>query len=86
MKSFFIDDRIIGPRQPTYIIAELSANHHQDVDEAIELVEMAKASGADAVKIQTYTPDTMTIDCKSEYFNIGKGTLWEGENLLLRLS
>ena len=81
MKSFFIDDRIIGPRQPTYIIAELSANHHQDVDEAIELVEMAKESGADAVKIQTYTPDTMTIDCKSEYFNIGKGTLWEGENL-----
>ncbi len=81
MKSFEIDGRLIGPGQPTYIIAELSANHHQDIEEAIKLIRLAKDSGADAVKIQTYTPDTMTIDCKNEYFKIGAGTIWEGKNL-----
>jgi pseudaminic acid synthase len=64
-----------------YIIAELSANHNQDFNQAVMLLHAAKEAGADAVKIQTYTPDTMTIDCDNEYFRIGKGTIWEGKNL-----
>lgn len=71
----------IGLNHDTYIIAELSANHNQDVDQAIQLINAAKEAGADAIKLQTYTPDTMTIDCDNEYFRIGKGTIWEGKNL-----
>lgn len=76
-----IGDRMIGFDYPTYIIAELSANHNQDFDQAVQLVHAAKEAGADAIKLQTYTPDTITIDCDNEYFRIGKGTLWEGKNL-----
>lgn len=64
----------------TYIIAEMSANHAGSFERAKEIIHAAKASGADCIKIQTYTPDTMTIDCDNEYFQIKKGT-WEGENL-----
>jgi pseudaminic acid synthase len=71
----------IGEGQPVYIIAEISANHNQSYDEAVKLIHAAKEAGADAVKLQTYTPETITIDCKSELFRIGKGTLWEGRNL-----
>ncbi len=71
----------IGTPFPVYIIAELSANHNQDFNQAVELIKGAKEAGADAVKIQTYTPDTMTIDCDNEYFNIGEGTIWKGKNL-----
>lgn len=81
MKSFTIDGRPVGAGHPAYIIAELSANHHQDLNEAIDLIRLAKEAGADAVKIQTYTPDTMTIDCKNKHFRIGAGTIWEGKNL-----
>jgi N-acetylneuraminate synthase len=59
----------------------MSANHNQDYDQAIRIVEAAKAAGADAIKLQTYTPDTLTIDCDSKYFHIGKGTIWEGRTL-----
>lgn len=76
-----IDNRSIGIGCPVYIIAELSANHHQDFDQAVELIHAAKNAGADAIKLQTYTPDTMTINCRSEYFQISKGTLWDGKNL-----
>jgi len=75
-----INNKKIGAGQPTYIIAEMSANHNQSLDKAIKIIKAAKSSGADAVKIQTYTPDTMTIDCSNEYFQI-KGTIWEGKNL-----
>jgi pseudaminic acid synthase len=71
----------IGPLYPVYIIAELSANHNQDFTRAEDLIHAAKKAGADAVKIQTYTPDTLTINCRNEYFRIGKGTQWEGKNL-----
>jgi pseudaminic acid synthase len=71
----------IGALSPVYIIAELSANHNQDFNEAVKLIHAAKEAGADAVKIQTYTPDTLTIKCNNEYFRIRKGTLWEGKNL-----
>lgn len=64
-----------------YIVAELSANHRQEFDRAVELVKAAKAAGADAVKLQTYTPDTMTICCDNRHFQIGKGTLWENRSL-----
>ncbi len=67
--------------QLVYIIAEISANHNQSYDEAVKLIHAAKDSGADAVKLQTYTPDTITIDCDSDLFRIGKGTLWMGRNL-----
>lgn len=79
--SITINGRMIGPGQPVYIIAEMSANHHQDFDQAVKLIHIAKESGADAVKLQTYTPDTITIDCDNEYFRIGKGTIWEGRTL-----
>ena len=76
-----INNRRIGPGYPVYIIAEMSANHHQDFDKAVRILEQAKQAGADAVKLQTYTPDTMTLACDNEYFRIGKGTVWEGKNL-----
>ncbi len=76
-----INGRSIGPDHPAYIIAELSANHNHDFDEACALVELAKESGADAVKLQTYTPDTMTLDSDREDFVIGPGTIWEGRKL-----
>ena len=66
--------------QGTYIIAEMSANHAGSIDRAKEIMHAAKESGADCIKIQTYTADTMTIDCHNQYFNITDGT-WEGENL-----
>lgn len=75
-----IAGRPIGPGHPTYIIAELSANHNQDLQQAIRLIEAAKEAGADAIKLQTYTPDTLTIDSDKEFFRI-QGTIWEGKNL-----
>lgn len=64
----------------TYIIAEMSANHAGSIERAKEIIHAAKESGADCIKIQTYTADTMTIDCNNKYFNIENGT-WKGENL-----
>ena len=71
----------IGPGEPTFIVAEMSGNHNQSFDEAVKLVRLAKESGADAIKVQTYTPDTMTIDCDADVFKIGVGTIWEGMTL-----
>jgi len=79
--DFLINSRAIGNGQIVYIIAELSANHNQDFNQAVKLIHAAKESGADAVKLQTYTPDTLTINCDNNYFGIGKGTIWEGKNL-----
>ena len=75
-----IGNRAIGKGQPAYIIAEMSANHAGSIENAKRIIRAAKESGADCVKIQTYTPDTITIDCDNEYFQINKGT-WKGENL-----
>lgn len=71
----------IGAGYPAYIVAEISANHNQQYDEAVKLVAAAKEAGADAVKLQTYTPDTITIDCRNEYFKTRKATIWEGRYL-----
>lgn len=65
----------------TFIIAELSANHNQDFEIAVKTIEAAANTGADAVKIQTYTADTITIDCNNEYFIINQGTIWDGKTL-----
>lgn len=65
----------------TFIIAELSANHGKDINTAKDTIYAMKESGADAVKLQTYTPDTLTIDCDNEYFRIKQGTLWDGKTL-----
>ncbi|MFC1743999.1 pseudaminic acid synthase [Candidatus Riflebacteria bacterium] len=75
-----INNRKIGPDFPVYIIAELSANHNQNYEKAVALVQAAKKAGADAIKLQTYTADTITINCDNEFFKI-KGTIWEGKNL-----
>jgi len=81
MMGFTIGDRQIGAGQPVYVVAELSANHNQDFDQAIRLIQVAKESGADAVKLQTYTPDTITIRSDLEHFQIRGGTLWDGRTL-----
>lgn len=75
-----VGGRRIGSQYPTYVVAELSANHHQDFEQAVRILRAAKEAGADAVKLQTYTPDTLTIDCDNGHFQI-EGTLWEGRTL-----
>lgn len=80
MKTVQIADRLIGEGQPCFIIAEISANHNQSYEKAERLVRLAKECGADAVKLQTYTPDTLTIDCDNEYFRITEGP-WKGQTL-----
>lgn len=81
MCDFEINKRAVGPGYPTYVIAEMSANHGQDLSKARDLVYAAKAAGADAIKLQTYTPDTMTIDSEQPHFQIGPGSIWEGQKL-----
>jgi pseudaminic acid synthase len=80
-KYIEIQNRRIGTGHAVYIIAELSANHNQKYSEAVKLIEAAKSAGADAVKLQTYTPDTMTIKCDKAEFLIKGGTLWDGKTL-----
>ena len=75
-----IAGRPIGPEYAPYIIAELSANHNGKLETALKIIEEAKKAGADAVKLQTYTADTITLDCDSEEFQI-HGGLWDGKNL-----
>ncbi len=79
--EFNISDRKIGEGYPTFIIAELSANHMNDFDIAVKTIEAMADAGVDAVKFQTFTPDTITIDCDNEYFHIKQGTVWDGQIL-----
>lgn len=67
--------------EKVFIIAELSANHGHDINIAKDTIKAAKESGADAIKIQTYTADTLTIDCDNEYFKLASGTIWDGRTL-----
>lgn len=80
MNVIEIGGRKIGAGHPAYIIAEMSANHAGSLERAKEIIRKAKECGADCIKIQTYTADTITIDCHNSYFQIEGGT-WEGENL-----
>ena len=77
--SFFIEDFEIGGDE-VFIIAELSANHNGSIENAIATIRAAKRAGANCIKLQTYTPDTITIDSKSDDFKI-KGTIWDGDYL-----
>src|SRR5215467_14691065 len=79
--DFKIGNRPIGTGHSVYVIAELSANHNQDFSQAVSIIEAAKEAGADAVKLQTYTPDTITLRSDREFFKIRGGTLWDGRNL-----
>ncbi len=76
-----IADRRIGQGAPVYVIAELSANHNQNFEQAVRIVHAAKVAGADAVKLQTYTADTITLRSNKECFRIAGGTLWDGRTL-----
>ncbi len=80
-KIIQIGNKEIGGTNETFIIAEVSANHLQNFDTAVKIIREAKKAGADAVKIQTYTPDTITLDCDNPYFQITQGTIWDGTTL-----
>lgn len=80
MKNISIENRIIAKDQPPYVIAELSANHNGSLDRALKTIDAAKEAGADAIKLQTYTADTLTIDCDESDFMV-KGGLWDGFKL-----
>ena len=81
MNNFIaINGRKIGNNFPPYIIAEMSANHNGDINNAYKIIDMAKSSGADCVKLQTYTPDTLTIDSELSDFQLTEG-LWAGQSL-----
>lgn len=75
-----IADFEIG-KEKTFIIAELSANHGNDINIAMETIKAAKRAGADAIKLQTYTPDTITLDCNKDDFIMSQGTIWDGQTL-----
>lgn len=79
--QFEIGTRKIGPGFPVYVIAELSANHNGSYDQAVRIIEAAAAAGADAIKLQTYRPDTITIKSDKECFRIKGGTQWDGRTL-----
>lgn len=76
-----IQNKTIGDTFSTFVIAEMSANHLQNFDNAVKIIKEAKKAGADAIKFQTYTPDTITLDCDNEYFQIKQGTIWDGTTL-----
>jgi len=80
MNMINIGNRILGGKNPVFIVAEVSANHLQDYDLAIKTIDAARDAGVDAVKFQTYTADTITLDCDSEHFKL-HDTIWEGKTL-----
>ncbi|MEK9181239.1 MAG: pseudaminic acid synthase, partial [Patescibacteria group bacterium] len=76
-----IGKRAIGPGQPAFIVAEMSGNHNRDYNKALKLIDAAARAGADAVKLQTYTADTMTLNLKTDYFRIRADNPWKGRTL-----
>ena len=81
MAKIKINNREIGENTSVFIIAELSANHLHDIDVAKRTIKAIADSGADAVKLQTYTPDTITLDSDKDFFRINQGTIWDGRTL-----
>src|SRR3989338_8848097 len=84
VSKFQIGNRRIGDGEPVFIVAEISGNHHQNFDEAVALLRAAKEAGADAVKLQTYTPDTITLNSDREWFRVGgkeNPENWKGKTL-----
>lgn len=80
-KASELSSRLFSEESPVFIVAEMSANHLMSFDRAAAILKAAKEAGADAVKIQTYTPDTITMDCNSPCFQITQGTIWDGTTL-----
>jgi pseudaminic acid synthase len=80
-RPFQLSDKWVGPEQPVYVVAELSANHRGSFDYAVKVIEAAHAAGADAIKLQTYTPDTITLRSDQDLFRVGAGTIWSGRTL-----
>lgn len=76
-----IGNKLIGEKNSTFIVAEISANHNGNFERAVSIIKQAAKAGVDAIKLQTYTADTITIDCNNEYFQIKQGTLWDGRSL-----
>ncbi len=81
MKVVRVDKSVVGPSQPTFVVAEMSANHRQSFEVAIQILREMKKAGADAVKLQTYTPDTITFRSSRSEFLIADGSLWAGMTL-----
>jgi N-acetylneuraminate synthase len=82
MKEIFLQNRGIGAGHPPFIVAEMSGNHNRSLDRAMEIVEEAAKAGAHALKLQTYTADTMTLDLdKGEFFISDESSLWKGTSL-----
>lgn len=81
MEPISIAGRLVGPGHPAYVIAEISANHNQSLSLARETIEAAAEAGADAIKLQTYRPDTITFNGRTEPFQVREGTLWDGRTL-----
>ncbi len=80
-KQINIGNKLVGGDAKTFIVAEVSANHLQDFERAKAIIKAAADAGADAVKLQTYTADTITLDCDNDYFQITQGTIWDGTTL-----
>lgn len=80
-KKIYLGNREISDQSPAFIIAEMSANHLMDFDRAVKIIHAAKEAGADAIKIQTYTPDTITINSDKPWFQITQETIWDGTTL-----
>lgn len=80
-KQIRIGNKYVGGDAPAFIVAEVSGNHLQDFERAKEIIKAAADAGADAVKLQTYTADTITLDCDNDYFQITQGTIWDGTTL-----
>src|SRR5438552_8342196 len=80
-RSFKIGSRKVGEGEPAFIVAEMSANHNGSFDSAVALIHAAKQAGADAVKLQTYTADTLTFPGDQKHFRIQSGTVWDGQKL-----
>lgn len=80
-REIWIENKRISSNDPAFIIAEMSGNHNGDFERAVKIMEEAKKAGADAIKVQTYTADTITLDCDDPCFQITQGTLWDGTTL-----
>lgn len=80
-KRIQIGKKYVGSDEPVFIVAEVSANHLQNFERAKAIIKAAADAGADAVKLQTYTADTITLDCDNDYFQITQGTIWDGTTL-----
>jgi pseudaminic acid synthase len=81
LKEIIIGNKRISEEDPIFFIAEMSANHLMDYDRAVKIMKAAKEAGADAIKLQTYTPDTITLDSDNRYFQINQETIWDGTTL-----